>query len=408
MAKYLFLVIFFFLQQVYAAEERYCFLSATDLHLNPLLTTVMPLAPNDEHSGTDMDLTTYQHVTSMLNSFIKLRKVDSLLLLGDLVGHGLSSRMRINTTKTIIKNLATLSVPSYFVFGNNDSPQGNYQPYQGKKGSTYQLTKSVLPTVKSGFSTSDTLNFCNNSNTFPCIAKEETTIGAFTVKLKKTLWLISVNSVLMDGDYPGNFQDDADYMLQWLEQQLIESSQAGAQLILAMHVPPVKNLHSKVYHWRDKTSLEPIYQNKFLLLLEHAITKYHAKILAILSGHTHFDEMHLINIQNHSIPIIIIPGLSTSHGNAAAFSELCFIKRTKHWHFDDLNSYHYLELNEAPKNYKKLSKDLCEQQLPEKCLANIAQVPGKFLRYIKKYYYSANPFKGKKKGLELSDLINSL
>lgn len=398
------LAIFFISPLIYASDNSYCFTSITDLHLNPNLKSAMPILPTG--MGTDLDKQTYQNMRQAIISLNKKLKPDSVLLLGDMVGHGLKPNERVDVIKQVVDDMATLAEPTYFVFGNNDSPQGNYQPFDGENGSTYKIIKSNLPEATSGFSTKANLQNCHQGRDYPCLINEDPNVGLFTIELKQGLWLVSLNSVLMNGDYIWGYQGDAQYALKWLNEQLTLSAQANAQVVIAMHVPPAINLYSHQYHLRDKFSLEPIFQNQFITALRGMIN-LRPNVLAILSGHTHHDEVHLIKGIRTTIPIIIAPALSTSHGNAPGLSNVCFKKKTNHWQLQKIASYKYMDSKQGFSQYYSLQKDLCEGQDLQSCFASLVARPLQLMKFVKKYYYAENPNQLSKEDINQSELIIS-
>jgi hypothetical protein len=402
-----FFLLLIFCTTLTAYAEDFCFLALSDLHLDPTLTSRMPLAPASK--GSDMDSNTFKQFSKAIVHTGAYKQSEILLVLGDLVGHGLSNKMRQSVFKQVVSGFAELNKPSYFIFGNNDSPQGNYQAYEGKNGSPYKFVKSLFPKVVSGFSTSNILNWCSLSSNLPCLIDEDSIKGVFTIKLKEGLWMIAINSVVFDGDYLHIFQGDAKFVLHWLDDQLQKSAAANTQTILAMHVPPIINLHSKHYHFRDKHTLEPTFYNAFIDILKNRTVEDGARIILILGGHTHTDELHLISVNQQVIPVSIIPGLSTSHGNAAGFKEICLKQVMGHWEIQDVIAYRYFGSEFGFRSYQSIMTDLClTDQSVSKCIKQVISHPNRLVDYIEKNYFAANPNRKTISHIKPRDLVKKI
>ncbi len=350
-------ILLFFSGLLYSCDYQAILLS--DIHLLPDSAQKMPYTPSER--GSDLDTSTFYSLMNKIIHMPEYREMEGIFLLGDITGHNVSFSKRIAIETKIFSFFGALSKPTYIINGNNDSLLGNYQAYSRMETSAYALAKEVWGHSNSGFISLKNIQYCLNDDrdSYPCLLAENSEEGHYSVRIKPKLTLITLNSVLFNGDYVLNYQRTAIPALQWLSEQLRNSARDRNSVILAMHVPPGVNLYSKKYHFREKISLAPVFQRQFIKVLEQAVKKEHLNILAILGGHTHHDELHFIKSDKQIIPVIINPALSTSHGNAPAFQTICLSKKDEVWSIEGLRAYSIRDEQENFELYKDLVADVC-------------------------------------------------
>lgn len=369
-----------------ACDAEYLLLG--DIHLKPELKVRMPFAPSKK--GSDIDSQSYQRLLVKIGDFNDQNLLDGVITVGDHVGHNTNKADRKNISLQIYQDLANLKRPIFYGFGNNDAPSGNYQAYFSKHQSPYFWLNDLFPALRSGFVYTSEIKDCKKENLqSTCLKNQNKKLGNYSVYLKPKLKLIQMNSVPLNGDYPFNNQSHANRILDWLDKELNQSDKAKDSVLLAMHIPPGINLYSGKYHFRDKIFHNPIYQQKFSQLLKKHLAK-DLNIIAILAGHTHYDETHIFHYQTHNIPTFVIPALSTSHGNASAFKKICLTKEDHQWQIKKISSYSITSENEGPEKYLTFPDDICFKQATKQCLKVLYDFPQKLLALNQNFYYANN------------------
>jgi predicted phosphodiesterase len=381
------LIIVSFLYSVSLAACDATFFIISDLHLNPALKAAMPLTPSRD--GTDLDINTFNLFFDRLKNHSQKAKINGVITLGDFVGHGTSTNARENISRFLYEKFEHFELPIYYDFGNNDSLVGNYQAYEKDGKSPYRLLKSINPALTSGFVDSENIAFCKDEQKTPCLYHQTPSLGHYSVYLAPGLRLISFNSVVLNGDHLTNDQQDAAAALNWLRDEFSDSLQAGDSVLLAMHVPPGVDLYTGNYHFREKYLGRPTYEKAFLNIIHQALDEK-LNLIAILAGHTHQDELHLLSYQGQVVPVFVNPGLSTSHGNAAGFKSLCLQQGQTGWRIGGLNAYSYLEMEKDFVQYSHLPDDLCRQGDFEACMQDMLTNKERLHNYAKKVYFANN------------------
>lgn len=137
-------------------------------------------------------------------------------------------------------------------------------------------------------------------------------LGCYTRRISSTLWVISVNSMVMykknkcgSGCHSG---DNGDYVLSWINEQLKLAQASGATVYLTGHVPPVADF----------------WHNKCLEKYSDLASKYSGTVAAHLYAHTHQDNyafLHDLNTGNAVAVVNIAPsGVSTYNPSVRQYS----------------------------------------------------------------------------------------
>jgi len=252
--------------------------------------------------------------------------IDCAIICGDLMCHnfdekfkkycGSSSRCTEFAIKTIEYEALSLQQalpgkPIYFVIGNNDSDNGNYNIKPG--GEMLKELSIFFKTVSKDSQAS--IDFATGGYyaiTFPFADNEE---------------LIVLNDVYWHEYYKSEGEDEnvPENEIQWLKNVLDNTAADGKKAIIAMHIPPGIDayLASKDKHCIGNDGfLKQRYSSELMALLNT-----HNEVLEYMfAGHTHFDDFRVFS-DKKGIPFFvadIIPSISPVHGNNPAF-ELALI-----------------------------------------------------------------------------------
>lgn len=384
------------------------FLVITDIHLNVKTKRSMTINPIGYNSDNDLDKETFTKMLAEINNGIKkyeMAKPKFILLLGDLVGHERTSVKDVYANESLVFKLFKKHFPStpiLYVFGNNDSfgeDYGNFTSDSKEHNNPYRVAKNNG--WKNGFlSTGKNCSTNNYSGHFPCIINENKKIGYYSSYISPNLRLIALNSVLF---YSKRTDDIAKQYsqteLKWFADQLQAAQNNDESVLIAMHIPPGSNILDHVDFWRDSCNTA---------FLEN-IKTYHDNIIGILTGHTHMEELKIIQEQapenkqkieseDKNVGLVLsTAGLSTSHGNSPSVKTFYMISKDDQWKlFDyttfgfDKDKHHNMILK---KIYSYRNKYCSKYQGPEnsmlECLSsdNINDITAN----IVKYYTVKNP-----------------
>lgn len=293
---------------------RFFFYLITLLLLNhPLLADVRFLSIADTHYGIDnksgdgQDTDPILLSTTMSKFSLLTKQVDFIITLGDFPQHMLwNSYKKEEFIKTVFHRLYQAdrkNVPMFYVFGNNDSLFGNYQPFSwnGKSPLT-------LATEWQGACT-----HCEGLIIDGSHMEDEGYYSSYVLPRNKEILLIVLNSSqfakvpFFASKYPNQKKDAAKQLL-WLEKQL--SNNSAKQLLIAMHIPPGTTYKG------GKTWQEP-YLEQFIHLLNQAYPRFGQ--ISLLTAHTHMDDIRKIRLNNgRTIYTYSTPSISRMHHNYPA------------------------------------------------------------------------------------------
>jgi hypothetical protein len=226
---------------------------------------------------------------------------------------------------------------------------------------------------------------CGKNNAFPCVITENAINGFSAIYLTKELRLINLNSVLFDDEYGRTYHgENYNDELIWLSQQILDAKDQQDSVLIAMHIPPGMDVHSK----------KPFWQQAAMQAFLQALKQYPSGILAVLAGHTHMEAMGMIVNENKSIiPIILTPGLSTSHGNAPAFKDFLLTQNAEgKWILKDFTTLSYIK-NQFQPLYQFVSSycpDHSEFNISA-CLQYLIQTKQDIISIMNQYYTAGNP-----------------
>jgi UDP-2,3-diacylglucosamine pyrophosphatase LpxH len=378
-------------QTLYASPHQNTdpnFLVLTDIHLNQKSTHTMEISPTAPNPNNDLDATTFLKLVTHIKANIQAGTIATpsfIVLLGDMVGHARATSAEVFANESAV--FSTLKntfpqTPILYNFGNNDSFESDYGPFYDKNTSIPSPYEAAIKSKwKDGFLSTGTL--CDaHPQQFPCLITKDTNQGYYTAYLQPHLKLISLNSILFSPKRVDVTELDAQQELQWLKDQLQAAKNNQDSVLIASHIPFGNNIFDHSAFWIADD------QNAFLKLL----LLYHDNIIGVLCGHTHMEELKVV--QSESSPIasaeLFTPGLSTSHGNAPSFKTFALQQKDSRWTLSDYDTFHFVETAGVGLSLDKLyrySQYYC-QGAQEGILPCLKQVSAD---KIKSYYTAGNP-----------------
>ncbi len=220
------------------------------------------------------------------------------------------------------------SAPIYFSLGNNDSYEGDYKIVD--EGIFLQNTTNLF--YKNFIDPeADTINDKGGEDGFYTTYPAH---GYYNQKFPviKNCRIIGLNTIFFSVKYseasPGKEE------LDWLEQQLLASEQAGEKVWVLLHIPPGINVYSSQEKSTQQTTRvllfwQQPYNQRYLELVQ----RYHKTIVTSFAGHTHMDDFRLIYDQDtlNKVPlgfIHISPSVSPVFGNNPSFQIIEVNKNT--------------------------------------------------------------------------------
>lgn len=341
----IFLSVVFFCSSIFAINDKQLnILVLTDIHLDQNSNYQMEIAPSQMLARNDLDEKTFIKSLDVISANLKNNTIQTpeiVFLLGDLVGHDRSKKAQVKGDEAeVFQRIVDLfpKTPVFYVFGNNDSFVKDYGSFSDKSGNTpYEVAKNSG--WKGGFlSTGVMCSENRKEKKLPCVITENRALGYYSAYLKPNLRLITLNSVSFVKRNVKKEAENSRKELEWLQTELEMAHANHEYALIAMHVPVGKNVINNAFFWAEK------YQTEFLDI----ISLHKKDIVAILSGHTHMDELEILRDeknknQNDILPLFITPGLSTSHGNLPALRTYNFERRgfidKGNWEFNDYKTY---------------------------------------------------------------------
>jgi sphingomyelin phosphodiesterase acid-like 3 len=355
------------------------FLVISDIHLQ-LTASNMEFAPLGYNPYNDLDTHSFKNMLKTLRKNIDKGVVaypEFIIILGDLVGHHAASHKETEQTEVqvfrAVKDLLP-QVPVFYVFGNNDSSDADYGPFKNKVGITpFKIAK------KSGWSDGflSTGQYCAKDY-FPCILNEKINDGYYSAYLADHLRFIVLNSVLFSKKREHVTGKDAEKELNWFKEQLQQAQAAKDSVLIAMHIPCGSDTFLHSTFWKKSE------QKSFL----HLIDTYSSNIIGILVGHTHFEEIKILqNDAKQNIAVeLFTPALSTSHGNAPGVKSFFYAQDDNIWALTDYKVFTFLNANHLEPLYVYNGYYCMFQNVKNvsQCLRNVTA------QKLAKYYTNGN------------------
>jgi len=323
-------------------NDTLSFLTFSDIHLNVNQTLPMeinPRGPVIDPLKMNLDPTTF---VSMLDNIKKtFPHPQFLLITGDMAGY--DPAYVYQDEEYVLQHIDSIyrETPKILVFGNEDSLAKPYGPFFYSTGindrhSTYELAMKMKNGWKNGFLSTGI--YCKtNPGTYPCIIDEDPINGNFSLYLADNLRLIAFNSIVFSS-YPSNKATQAvtNAELTWIADELQNAAWHNNNILIATHIPcgsDTSNLDSGSAFWRNNN------QVTFYNLL----ARYQKNIIGILAGHTHYDELKVLqNTAKRNVgAILITPGFVTLHGNAPGLRNYYLNRNYFNWAISDYATYNF-------------------------------------------------------------------
>ncbi len=278
---------------VYATPQ---FLTLSDIHYG---------SKNTANEGQD---TGPEFLKITLDKIKELSQdVDFILFLGDIPTHSLLNDQKTKYEKIVFQGLYQSDVaakPLFYIAGNNDSLQGNYQPFEfnGISPLTYATNWNGACAYCDG------LVIDGNHMT------HHGYYSSYVIPQNKDIILIALNATqwtkipwlkrIFFTPYAHQEQDALEQLV-WLEQQLKNNS--AKQLLIAMHEPPGESyLGASIWYTQ--------YTERFIKILAQYQPRYEQ--ITLISSHTHMDEFRKIHLDNGvNIYSYSTPSISRNHHN---------------------------------------------------------------------------------------------
>ena len=312
-------------------------LTISDIHLNHEQKNTMEIDPIKNNYMNDLDLQTFFKLAYLIKHNIGEKRLipkapDIILYLGDAVGHV----WNVNRTVLVDENehiiFSTLlemfpQTPVISVFGNNDSFEKDYGRFILHGMSPY--TVAMKSGFKNGFLSTGTL--CNSENQYPCLSSQNEIHGFFSIKLRKNLLLVGLNTVMLS-ELSNVSPKRAKIQMKYLETQFDKAHAKGMSILIAMHIPVGQNVYDGSYFWRKP------YKDAFLNLIRN----YHGRIIGLLVAHTHNEEFKIVKIsEDDLIGEFFTAALSTSHGNSPSIKVYELANSIDNWTIRNYVTYQF-------------------------------------------------------------------
>jgi sphingomyelin phosphodiesterase acid-like 3 len=193
--------------------------------------------------------------------------------------------------------------PLYWTLGNNDSECGDYGIVPGGLLISH-LAQDWTEVASDPAAAQDFVKDGYYETGLPGNA------GRF-IGLNTIAWSRHLNTTCSDPK-----KDPGAAELDWLRAHLAADAQAGAKVVLAMHIPPGLNAFKSQCGLPQEAFFKPEDQAPFLDLL----AQYSASIRMLYAGHTHFDDLKVFSRQGRALAAVhLTPSIGPNHGNNPSF-----------------------------------------------------------------------------------------
>jgi sphingomyelin phosphodiesterase acid-like 3 len=266
--------------------------------------------------------TNYRLLVSAIN---KIKEVSSgagcAIIGGDLLCHKFEIKYKLNCSVTgspvhlEIKTIEFIALmlkkamrgkPVYFVMGNNDSDNGDYNTIPN--GGMLKDLPGYFNTVRSDRQAARDFRK-GGYYEVPFSGLENTEI----IVLNDTFWHKKFKKPKSMKYNPGRIE------MQWLVSELDAAAKKRNKVIIAMHIPPGIDSYLAAKDKKCKGNdgfLAPEYNKEFLEIMR----THSAVVQNTFAGHTHFDDFRVFSDAGRPfLQACIIPSICPAHGNNPAF-----------------------------------------------------------------------------------------
>lgn len=335
-----------FTQAAAAQNPTNNFLVISDIHLDNQSTHIMEMSPVGLNPNNDLDKPTLINLLATIHENIqdsKIAKPKFILFLGDVVGHLRLHKECVLESETAVFKLLKQTFPDtplLYIFGNNDSFDANYGPFYSRKFQMSPYKVAMIAGWHDGFLSS---GFVCGKGIFPCLINKDVTHGYYAAYLAPKLKFLALNSVLFSPPSNGGTQHDATDELLWLKTQLQMAANNGESVLIAMHIPPGRNVYD------HSNFLQTEFNTTFLDL----INSYKKNIIGILTAHTHAEELKVMQPKDKKIitGVLFTAALSTSHANMPSVKTFYYEQDANKWVLTNYETFHFLTSNHLEKLY---------------------------------------------------------
>jgi sphingomyelin phosphodiesterase acid-like 3 len=206
--------------------------------------------------------------------------------------------------------------PIYFALGNNDSGCGDYRDAPNSR-----FLKSVAASFAAQLA--DSANRASLAATFPHL-------GDYSVALPspvRNTRLIVLQDIFESAHYLGcdgrPANAPAAEQIAWLRGQLKEARAAGQQVWVMTHIPPGVDVYGTYHRYLFAPGEACNVKQPQMFLSSEAlgdtIAEFSDIIRLAIFGHTHMDEIKLIQGADGAVPVKLVPSISPINGNEPAF-----------------------------------------------------------------------------------------
>lgn len=339
--------------------KPFSILTVSDIHLNTVMQHRMQIDPKGYDKKNDLDKHTFLSLVQLIKSHLGhagLPKAPDLVLyLGDAVGH--TDLMHGSRQPYVVHSIASIDhmllnlfpkTPVVIVMGNNDSYERDYGRYFFDGVSPFTIAKTVG--FKNGFLSTGVYCAKDDKSVYPCLLGQNEKYGFFSLKLKPTLVLLGVNSVMFSVKHHAK-KAVIQAQLDFIQSTLKQAQQEKESVVIAMHIPVGSNTYNGHPFWQSGP------EQAFLKLL----LSYQDVVRGVLVGHTHMDELKVLNLKGKLLGEYYTAALSTSHGNSPSLRRYDLKENQGQWY---LNNYETYQIHKKNKQlmltpFYRFSKQYC-------------------------------------------------
>jgi len=221
--------------------------------------------------------------------------------------------------------IAGTSTKLIYVPGNNDSLDGDYDPFTSAGGTPLTMSTAWNGNPVLNAQTGDLIDTANLSKGYYSVYAVQANAAA------PALRVLALNTNMFTSRYDGqngaSYQADTNAQLEWLNAQLKDARAKHEKVIIAMHAPPGVDGYGGGTTWNrslrytgQDPDLTPGWVQATFLTI---VAGYGPEIVGLLSSHTHFNEIRRLRDCSRKLPWlgafteldVAIPAITTDHGN---------------------------------------------------------------------------------------------
>ena len=348
-----FVLVLEFMPSCYADDDGHVgFLVLADMHVNIGKNAYsMKIEPKDRTKENDADLPIFENMLNIIQEeikhktfdFDKKNQLEFILILGDMAGHNRVKGDQKSSEANISGDIGSVykmlydkfyGIPIFYVFGNHDSLKDVDKDFYDKDRdvgggfhSSFEIAINAGTGWKNGFLSTGV--FCSSQKSeYPCLIEQYIIDGYYSAYIKPNLRLIALNTVMLSASTKNNASEDlVNKQIEWLGNQLKQARAKSESVLIASHYPCGENTSTSPKEEKVSPYLKQEYQDKIYNLIKN----YKDNIIAIISGHSHMEEFKVF-LEAHKLTKemnIIVPAMSTVHGNSPGIKEFYLLDKGK-------------------------------------------------------------------------------